>query len=86
MEQKFQGGGDICFYPHEEIIRFINRYVQKRDSWTHFHNIMPISESAWKEFAELVGPIVDFDLISYSGMDGAMKHQRAHMIVRKPGP
>ena len=35
-------GGNIVFYPHEEIIRFVNRFVRKRLSFDGFKDIMPL--------------------------------------------
>jgi SAM-dependent methyltransferase len=34
-------GGNICFYPHEEIVRFVNKYVRKREGISDFRDIMP---------------------------------------------
>lgn len=28
--EAYQEGGNICFYPHEEIIRFLAKFVKKR--------------------------------------------------------
>ena len=49
----YERGGNICFYPHEEIIRFTNKYVRKRKSVNEFENIMPIKDDDWKSFASL---------------------------------
>lgn len=49
----YSRGGNILFYPHEEIIRFINKYVRKREGISEFRNVMPLSESEWKSFASL---------------------------------
>lgn len=49
----FGGGGNICFYPHEEIVRFINKYVRKREGVKQFHNIMDLSEEQWIDFKSL---------------------------------
>ena len=46
-------GGNICFYPQEEIVRFINKYVRKRFGFNQFHNIMQRSEKEWKDFKSL---------------------------------
>ncbi len=59
---KFQGssewnisymrGGNILFYPHEEIIRFVNKYVRKRHDINEFEDVFPLlSEKV--EFASL---------------------------------
>lgn len=29
-DESYKQGGNICFYPHEEIIRFMNKYIRKR--------------------------------------------------------
>ena len=49
----YHRGGNICFYPHEEIIRFINRYVRKRDGINEFHNVMDLTEEEWNSFRSL---------------------------------
>lgn len=49
----YHRGGNICFYPHEEIIRFINKYVRKRDGINEFHNVMDLSEEEWDCFRSL---------------------------------
>lgn len=46
-------GGNIVFYPHEEIVRFLNKYVRKRTGITAFKNIMPLADDAWKKFKSL---------------------------------
>ncbi len=46
-------GGNVCFYPHEEIIRFVNKFVRKRDGADTFHNIMQLSDDAWERFRSL---------------------------------
>lgn len=38
------GGGNILFYPHEEIIRFINKYVRKKNGIDSYTNILPVNE------------------------------------------
>lgn len=49
----YKRGGNICFYPHEEIVRFINKYVRKRDGINHYYNIMDLKEKEWNSFASL---------------------------------
>lgn len=49
----YERGGNICFYPHEEIIRFINKYVRKRKGTNEFENLMAISSDDWESFASL---------------------------------
>lgn len=46
-------GGNICFYPHEEIIRFINKYVRRKEGIDQYHNIMELTENEWENFASL---------------------------------
>lgn len=38
-------GGNICLHPHEEIIRFLNKYVRKRVSPNEFADIKPNLDS-----------------------------------------
>lgn len=38
----YNRGGNVLFYPHEEIIRFVNRYVRKRYSLESFEDISPL--------------------------------------------
>lgn len=52
-DNSYRGGGNICFYPHEEIVRFVNRYVRKRNGIDAFHNIMDLTEDDWKHFKSL---------------------------------
>lgn|GEM_PF-563406 len=47
----YDRGGNILFYPHEEIIRFINRYVRKRYSFDGFKDISPLLDET--SFASL---------------------------------
>ena len=47
------GGGNILFYPHEEIIRFINKYVRKRIGYNSFENVMKLSDKDWRDFKSL---------------------------------
>lgn len=49
----YSRGGNICFYPNEEIVRFINKYVRKRDGIAHYNNIMDLTEEEWINFASL---------------------------------
>lgn len=49
----YKRGGNICFYPHEEIVRFVNRYVRKRDGIDDFHNLMNVTEDDWNNFKSL---------------------------------
>lgn len=43
--QAYDRGGNICFYPHEEIIRFVNRYVRKREGIDVFRNVMNLPQT-----------------------------------------
>lgn len=52
-DKAYQDGGNICFYPHEEIIRFVNKYVRKREGFDQFRNIMDLTEEEWKSFSSL---------------------------------
>lgn len=49
----YKRGGNICFYPHEEIIRFINKFVRKRDGIDEFRNIMQLADNEWIGFKSL---------------------------------
>ena len=49
----YNRGGNLCFYPHEEIVRFINRYVRKRISIKDFANLMNLQKDEWENFASL---------------------------------
>lgn len=49
----YMRGGNICFYPHEEIVRFVNKYVRKRDGIASFKNVMDISNEEWSDFKSL---------------------------------
>lgn len=51
--EAYDRGGNIVFYPHEEIVRFLNKYVRKRTGITTFKNIMPLTDDEWKKFASL---------------------------------
>lgn len=58
-------GGNICFYPHEKIIRFVNKYVRKKQYDGSFKNVMNINSGEWDCFASLdlgcgIGRHVDF--------------------------
>ena len=44
-------GGNICFYPHEEIVRFVNRYVRKKHGINDFEDLLPLLER--EDFASL---------------------------------
>lgn len=52
-DNSYEGGGNICFYPHEEVVRFVNRYIRKRDGINDFHNVMDLTESEWDSFKSL---------------------------------
>ena len=45
--------GNIVFYPNEEIVRFINRYVRRRTGISDFTNIMSLETSEWRNFTSL---------------------------------
>lgn len=49
----YLGGGNMCFYPHEEIIRFVNKYIRKRDGIHEFHNVMDLPDEEWMNFKSL---------------------------------
>lgn len=70
-------GGNICFYPHEKIIRFVNKYVRKKVGINKFQNIMDLTEEEWRSFKSLdlgcgigrhVNFLDDFELNPY-GID-----------------
>ena len=50
-DASYNRGGNILFYPHEEIIRFVNRYVRKRDGYNEFTDITPLLKDS--SFASL---------------------------------
>ncbi len=45
-DASYDRGGNIVFYPHEEIVRFINKYVKKR---TGINDFCPITEMISKK-------------------------------------
>ena len=49
----YRKGGNILFYPHEEIIRFVNKYVRKRYSIDKFEDKMQLLISHPETFASL---------------------------------
>lgn len=51
--EAYERGGNILFYPHEEIVRFLNKHVRKRTGFIEFRNIMPLADSEWKNFTSL---------------------------------
>lgn len=52
-DEAYGRGGNILFYPHEEIVRFVNKYVRKRIGISDFKNIMPLTETEWRSFRSL---------------------------------
>jgi hypothetical protein len=46
----YNRGGNICFYPHEEVIRFVNKYVRKREGISQFKNVMPKIGGGYSQF------------------------------------
>ncbi len=46
-------GGNILFYPHEEIVRFVNKYVRKRENMASFKNVMELTNAEWQSFRSL---------------------------------
>lgn len=51
--ESYNRGGNVCFYPHEEIIRFVNKYIRKKEFDSSFRNVMALSDDEWSEFASL---------------------------------
>lgn len=51
--EAYQRGGNITFYPNEEVVRFINRYIKKRRGISDFENILDIDEKKWQQFKSL---------------------------------
>lgn len=49
----YNRGGNICFYPDEEVVRFINRFVCKRHGIREFENITPLLSADPTSFASL---------------------------------
>lgn len=49
----YNRGGNLCFYPQEEIVRFINKYVRKRMPINNFINVMDLSDDEWADFSSL---------------------------------
>lgn len=37
--EAYKNGGNICFWPHEEIVRFVSKYIRKRVSYDKFIEI-----------------------------------------------
>lgn len=52
-DESYERGGNMVFYPHEEIIRFINRYVKKRLDYDRFYKILKVDENNPCEGASL---------------------------------
>lgn len=46
-------GGNVLFYPHEEIIRFVNKYVRKRNGIDEFQDVMDLAKAEWDTFKSL---------------------------------
>lgn len=38
-DEAYKNGGNICFWPHEEIVRFVSKYIRKRVSYDKFIEI-----------------------------------------------
>lgn len=38
-DEAYERGGNILFYPHEEVIRFVNKYVRKRVGLSEFKDV-----------------------------------------------
>ena len=51
--EAYERGGNVVFYPHEEIVRFLNKYVRKRTGIAEFKNIMHLTDDEWREFTSL---------------------------------
>ncbi len=52
-DRAYKRGGNMLFYPHEEIVRFLNRYVRKRVDYNEFRDILALSEKEWRGFRSL---------------------------------
>ena len=52
-DKSYTEGGNVLFYPHEEIIRFVNKFIRKRTGFNSFMNIMNLSDRDWSEFKSL---------------------------------
>ncbi len=52
-DEAYTRGGNITFYPNEEVVRFLNRYVKKRRGIAEFENILDIDEKSSKSFKAL---------------------------------
>ena len=49
----YENRGNILFYPHEEIVRFINKFIRKRTGVAEFKNMMQLSDFEWDNFRSL---------------------------------
>ncbi len=51
--EAYRRRGNFVFYPNEDLVRFINRYVRKRTGISDFMDIMPLEASEWRNFKSL---------------------------------
>lgn len=51
--RSYAAGDNVLFYPHEEIVRFLNQYVRKRTGMTEFTNVMQLTDTEWECFQSL---------------------------------
>lgn len=51
--ESYKNGGDHLFYPHEEIIRFMNKYVRKKVGVDEYVDIMEAPEGNYKNIKGL---------------------------------
>ncbi len=49
----YNRGGNIVFYPNEEVVRFLNRFVRKRRGISDFEAIYDMEDRAWEDFKSL---------------------------------
>lgn len=49
----YNRGGNICFYPDVEIVRFINRFIRKRHGVNEFEDLTPLLSADSAAFASL---------------------------------
>ncbi len=52
-DTSYNRGDNILFYPHEEIIRFVNKYVRKRYDINGFEDKLPLLTANSDSFASL---------------------------------
>ncbi len=52
-DEAYNRGGNITFYPNEEVVRFINRFVRKRRGISEFEDVIDLGDRTWDSFRSL---------------------------------